>query len=132
MPTDEPARRCILIVEDDEMSQRLMRDVLNFHGYQTLITELPETAIEMALAHLPDLVLLDIRLPAGSGADVARRLKSDERTRTIPIIAVTAVAMPGDREGILQSGCDAYMPKPLHIEEFMSTVTAIIETRKKT
>jgi two-component system, cell cycle response regulator DivK len=125
MPAYEPARRCILIIEDDALNQKLIREVLDFHGYTTLVTGIPEAGIDMALAHRPDLILLDIMLPGLSGIDVARLLKGDDETKAIPIIAVTALAMPGDRQRILQSGCDAYLAKPLHIRELIELVAAL-------
>jgi two-component system cell cycle response regulator DivK len=126
MPADETARRCILVIEDDALNQKLVRDVLHFHGFTTLVTGLPEAGIDMARAHRPDLILLDVMLPGLSGIDVARQLKADDRTKAIPIIAVTALAMPGDRQRILESGCDAYLAKPLHIHELVELVTALL------
>ncbi len=126
MQGDEPQgsapRGTILIVEDNELNLKLLKDILDFQGYSTVVTGLGAAAVDLARQHRPDLILLDIQLPDISGEEAARRLKADERTRAIPIIAVTAFAMPGDREKVLHSGCDAYLSKPLNIREFLALV----------
>ena len=126
MQGDEPQgsapRGTILIVEDNELNLKLLKDILDFQGYSTVVTGLGAAAVDLARQHRPDLILLDIQLPDISGEEAARRLKADERTRAIPIIAVTAFAMPGDREKVLHSGCDAYLSKPLNIRQFLALV----------
>ena len=126
MQGDEPQgsapRGTILIVEDNELNLKLLKDILDFQGYSTVVTGLGAAAVDLARQHRPDLILLDIQLPDISGEEAALRLKADERTRAIPIIAVTAFAMPGDREKVLHSGCDAYLSKPLNIREFLALV----------
>src|SRR6266851_7681754 len=121
-PQQSAPRRVILIVEDNELNLKLLKDILDFHGYATIVTGLGAAALDLARHHHPDLILLDIQLPDISGTDVARRLKADERTRAIPIIAITAFAMPGDRTMILDSGCDAYISKPFNIHDFLEVV----------
>jgi len=126
MQGDEPQgsapRGIILIVEDNELNLKLLKDILDFRGYSTVFTGLGAAAFDLARQHHPDLILLDIQLPDVSGIEVARRLKADEQTRAIPIIAVTAFAMPGERTEILDSGCDDYISKPLNIREFLALV----------
>jgi two-component system cell cycle response regulator DivK len=126
MERDEPQgsapRGIILIVEDNELNLKLLKDILDFHGYSTVVTGLGAEAFDLAHQHYPDLILLDIQLPDISGTEVARRLKADEQTRAIPIIAVTAFAMPGERTEILNSGCDAYISKPTNIQEFLALI----------
>jgi len=126
MQGDEPQgsapRGTILIVEDNELNLKLLKDILDFQGYSTVVTGLGAAAVDLARQHRPDLILLDIQLPDISGEEAARRLKADERTRAIPIIAVTAFAMTGDREKILNSGCDDYISKPFNIREFLALV----------
>src|SRR5437764_14781600 len=111
-----------LIVEDNALNLKLLHDVLEYHGYLLLTTGSGEAAIEMARQHRPDLILMDIQLPDISGMEATRRLKADEQTRAIPIIAVTAFAMSGDEAQILASGCDAYLAKPFSIVEFLNVV----------
>ncbi len=121
-PQGSVPRGTILIVEDDELNLKLLKDILDFRGYSTVVTGLGAAAFDLARQHHPDLILLDIQLPDITGEEAARRLKADERTRAIPIIAVTAFAMWGDREKILESGCDDYISKPFSIREFLALV----------
>ena len=111
-----------LIVEDNELNLKLLNDILEYHGYTVFTTRLGEPALELARQHRPDLILMDIQLPDISGMEAARRLKEDDQTRTIPIIAVTAFAMSGDEAQILGSGCDAYVSKPFNLVEFLKLV----------
>ena len=131
MPADpfHPLQKTLLIVEDNQLSQKLLTDILEYHGYITLKTELGDAALELAHQHRPDLILMDIELPDISGMEAARRLKEDDQTRTIPIIAVTASAMPGDKAQILLSGCDAYISKPFDMAEFLKLVERWTATR---
>ena len=114
--------KTVLIVEDNELNLKLLKDVLEYHGYTILTIDLGEPVLGLARQHRPDLILLDIQLPDISGTEVARRLKEDEETRTIPVIAVTAFAMAGDETKILASGCDAYVSKPFNLVEFLRLV----------
>ncbi len=121
-----PTRR-ILIVEDNELNLKLLNDILEFRGYTTIVTGNGAAAIDLARQHHPDLILLDIQLPDISGIDVAQRLKADTQTAAIPIVAVTAFAMPGDRSMILEAGCDDYMSKPININDFLALVEHYID-----
>jgi len=112
----------ILIVEDHELSLKLLRDVLEFHGYTIIATNRGAAALDLARNHRPHLILLDIQLPDIPGTEAAGRLKADEQARAIPIIAVTAFAMPDDRVKILQSGCDDYVSKPINVLDFLALV----------
>jgi two-component system cell cycle response regulator DivK len=112
----------ILVVEDNEKNMKLVRDVLLATGYRTLEAATGGQAIELAAEHAPDLVLMDIQLPDVDGVNVLRRLRADERTAAIPVLAVTAQAMHGDRERLLAAGFDGYVSKPLNIRELISIV----------
>jgi len=109
----------ILIVEDNQLNLMLLKDILEFHGCTVITTGLGATALDLARQHHPDLILMDIQLPDISGIDAARQLKEDEETHAIPIIAVTAFAMPGDKSKILESGIDDYIAKPYRITEIL-------------
>ena len=129
MPVDEPfhsdghsAGKRILIVEDNELNMRLLNDVLEAHGYHILKTDQGEVAVDLARRYQPDLILMDLQLPDISGLEATRRLKDDETTRAIPIIAVTAFAMSGDERRARDSGCDAYIAKPIMLQEFLAIV----------
>ena len=115
-------QRNILIVEDNELNLKLLVDILEHHGYSIFSTRLGEVAVELARQHRPDLILTDIQLPDISGTEAVRRLKADEQTRAIPIVAVTAFAMPGDRANFLASGFDDYVSKPFQILELLKLV----------
>jgi len=128
-PSQSSSQKTVLIVEDNELNLKLLKDVLEYHGYTIVTTELGEPALELARQHRPDLILMDIQLPDISGMEVARRLKEDNQTRTIPIIAVTAFAMSGDEAQILASGCDAYVSKPFNLIEFLKLVEHWTTTR---
>ncbi len=112
----------ILVVEDNEKNMKLVRDVLVATGYRTLEAATGGLAVELAAEHSPDLVLMDIQLPDVDGVHVLGRLRADERTAAIPVLAVTAQAMHGDRERFLAAGFDGYVSKPLNIREFLGTV----------
>jgi two-component system, cell cycle response regulator DivK len=112
----------ILVVEDNEKNMKLFRDVLLATGYRTLEATTGGMAVELAAEHRPDLVLMDIQLPGMDGVQALRRLRADERTAAIPVLAVTAQAMHGDRERFLAAGFDGYVSKPLNIHELIGTV----------
>ncbi len=119
-PRSEPKR--ILIVEDNELSLKLVRDILEFHGYTIISTNLGAAALDLAREHRPHLILLDIQLPDIPGTEAAGRLKADGQARAIPIVAVTAFAMSGDRDRILNGGCDDYVSKPINLLDFLALV----------
>jgi len=103
----------ILLVEDHLDTAEMVQTLLKWLGYETVIATNGLDALEIVSQAKPDLILLDIVLPGMSGLEVARRLKADPHTSAIPILALTAKAMPGDRERCLESGCDAYLAKPI-------------------
>ncbi len=114
--------KLILIVEDNERSLKLERDVLALHGYRTLEARTAEEGIELAVANTPDLILMDIRLPGMNGDEALTRLRADERTRGIPVIALTSSATNDDRERLRAAGFDGYVAKPMDLKEFLAEV----------
>jgi two-component system cell cycle response regulator DivK len=114
--------RKVLIVEDNELSMLLFNDLLEAHGYTILQAKDGLEALRIARLHRPHLILMDIQLPEMSGLEATERLKADEELRGIPIVAVTALAMPGDEKTIRQAGCEAYLAKPISIGGFMQAV----------
>jgi two-component system cell cycle response regulator DivK len=120
MMAQHPKR--ILIVEDNKIDLRLLRDILVVHGYETLQTDDGLEAINLAWANRPDLILMDIQLPDVSGLEVTRRLRDDDRSKEIPIIAVTAFAMEWHERETLDSGCDAYLSKPITILRLLDAI----------
>jgi two-component system cell cycle response regulator DivK len=127
--TSEPSGPTVLIVDDYELTLKLLTHILHYQGYTVFTTRLGKTAFELARQHKPDLILMEIKLPDISGTEVARRLKENELTRPIPIIAVTAFAMSGDEEKIRASGCDAYISKPFRLVELLNLVERWTPTR---
>jgi two-component system cell cycle response regulator DivK len=118
----------ILVVEDNEKSMKLFRDVLLATGHRTLEATTGGQAIELATAHSPDLVLMDIQLPDIGGIEALGRLRADERTASVPVVALTAQAMEGDRERFLAAGFDGYLSKPVNVAELIATVKRYCET----
>ncbi|MEJ1158788.1 response regulator [Prosthecomicrobium sp. N25] len=118
--------KTVLIVEDNELNMKLFNDLLEAHGYKTLQTRNGLDAMEIARAHKPDLILMDIQLPEVSGLEVTKWLKEDDELRSIPVIAVTAFAMKGDEERIRQGGCEAYISKPISVAKFLETVRSYL------
>src|SRR6201984_2219499 len=120
-------RNRILIVEDNPISLTLLKQLLKAHGYEVLGTPEGLQALDLARGEQPDLILMDIRLPDISGFEVTRLLKQDDRTKTIPIIAVTALASPEYEKKGLESGCDAYIPKPITLGNFLRTIESFLK-----
>ena len=118
--------KTVLVVEDDRANLMLMGDVLVAHGYRVLQANHARAGLNLAKEHRPDLILMDIRLPEVSGLSLTRTLKSDKGLRKIPVVAVTAYAMSGDRDRALTSGCQAYLAKPFTCDELIDTVHTII------
>jgi len=116
----------ILIVEDNKIDMRLLKDILESRGYETFQAEDGLEAINLAVTSLPDLILMDVQLPEISGLEVTRRLKGDDRSRHIPIVAVTARAMRRHEHKALDSGCDAYLSKPISVLGFLNTVKSLL------
>jgi two-component system, cell cycle response regulator DivK len=112
----------ILVVEDNAKSMTLLRDVLRATGYRTLEASTAKQALLLATEHRPALVLMDIRLPDMDGVEALGRLRMDERTASIPVVAVTAQAMKGDTERFKEAGFDGYLTKPVDIDELLATV----------
>jgi two-component system cell cycle response regulator DivK len=116
------ADELVLIVDDNAMNVKLARDVLRFNGFRTVEAGTGEEGVALAGEHLPDLILMDIRLPDMDGTAAARALKSDERTAAIPVVALTSFAMKGDRERFLAEGFDGYLEKPISVKDFPEQV----------
>ena len=126
------ADELVLIVDDNDKNMRLARDVLRHAGFRTLEAASGSQSISLAIEHLPDVILLDIRLPDMSGTDAARQLKEDARTARIPAIALTSFAMKGDREWFLAAGFDGYLEKPIDVRAFPEQVRSYVRQRATT
>ena len=117
-----PLRQRVLIVEDNDLNMKLFNDLLVAHGYDTLQTKDGVEALALARQHRPDLILMDIQLPEVSGLEITKWIKEDKSLSMIPIIAVTAFAMKGDREKMRDGGCEDYIAKPISVASFLQTV----------
>jgi two-component system cell cycle response regulator DivK len=123
------ANELILIVEDNEKNLKLVRDVLQYKGYQTIEATTGEEGVRLAKARIPDLVLMDIQLPGMDGITALGALRADPATRAIPVIAVTASAMTHDRKKIMAAGFDGYQSKPIKVKEFIDAVREMLDQR---
>jgi len=112
----------ILVIEDNALNLKLVRSLLTLGGYRVLDVEDAEAGIEIASQRLPDLILMDIQLPGMDGLEATRILKSQEKTRDIPVVALTAYAMTGDDIKAREAGCEGYITKPLNTRTFLETI----------
>ncbi len=118
----------ILLVEDNEMNRDMLSRRLKRKGYEVISATDGARGISMAQTEEPDLILMDISLPIMDGLQATRQLKSDPNTRTIPVIALTAHAMAGDREKCLDAGCDDYATKPVEFPQLLAKIESFLET----
>ncbi len=117
----KPAR--VLVVEDNEMNMQLVEYLLEQGGYQIVKAASGEEALSIARGAGPiDLILMDIHLPGIDGLSVVREMKSDPRSSAIPVLALTAHAMRGDRDRFLEAGCDGYISKPIDVKTFLTSI----------
>lgn len=120
----------ILIVEDNARNLKLVRDLLVHHGYRTLAAATGEEAIDLARAHRPHLVLMDVQLPGMDGVAALTRLRADPATASLRVVAVTAFAMKHDRDRFLAWGFDGYIEKPISVRDFPGQVAALLADRE--
>jgi two-component system, cell cycle response regulator DivK len=119
----------ILLVEDNEMNRDMLSRRLQRKGYLVVMAEDGAQGVLLARKETPDVILLDMSLPVIDGWTAARELKSDDATRLIPIIALTAHAMSGDREKALDAGCDEYDTKPVEMPRLLGKIEALLEKK---
>ncbi|MEK6725868.1 MAG: response regulator [Deltaproteobacteria bacterium] len=119
----------ILIVEDNEMNLKLIRTVLKAKGFLLAEARDGEEALKMAVAERPDIILIDIQIPKIDGLEVTRRIRAIDDLKDRQIIAITAHAMEGDRNKILEAGCDGYIAKPINTRTFIDEIEAILKQK---
>ena len=117
-----PSRKTVLLVEDNEDNLIIYTTILRFGGYRVVQARDGRAALDAARTVAPDLILMDVSIPFVDGLEVTRRLKSDPATRRIPIIALTAHALPSDRDRALEAGCDGYISKPAEPRAILAAV----------
>lgn len=116
-------QKSVLIVEDNFDTRKMFRDLLEVHGFQTFCAANGSDALSLAKEHRPDLILMDVKLDGRvSGVDAVVQIRSDHRLKGIPVVAVTAFAMRGDEERMIDAGFDGYLPKPVSIDDFLGKV----------
>jgi len=120
-------RKRILVVEDNPMNMELVHNVLEAHGYEVWQATSAAEALERLKRVKPDLILMDIQLPGLDGLALTKQLKQEPVARDIPVVAVTAHAMKGDRERIMEAGCCGYIQKPIDINELTNQVARLLQ-----
>lgn len=124
------AGELVLVVEDNEKNMKLARDVLTAKGYRVIEAITGEQGVSTALAQVPALILMDYQLPGIDGIEAFRQIRADAATRHIPIVAVTASAMPEEEAKMKQAGFDGFMSKPINLKQFISTVADTLAKAK--
>ena len=124
------ATEVVLVVEDDSKSRKLVRDLLTFKGYEIIEAETGEEGVGLAQERRPSLILMDIRLPGIDGIQALERLRAEVATRGIPVMAMTASVMSGDRQRVLDAGFDAFQSKPIKIKDFVAAVEQLLERHR--
>src|SRR5262249_7469053 len=125
------ANELILIVEDNDTSRKLVRDLLTIKGYKIVEAETGEEGVRLAQEHRPSLVLMDIRLPSIDGIQALGRLRAEVATRGIPVMAMTASVMTDDRQKVLDAGFDAFQSKPIRVKNFLAAVEQLLERHQR-
>ena len=126
-----PRRHVILLAEDNLPNILTVGEYLEDHGYEVVVAHDGLEAIERAQTTHPDLILMDIQMPSLDGLEATRRLRADPRFATTPIVALTALAMPGDQERCLEAGADEYMSKPVNLKLLLQTVERLLEGERQ-
>jgi len=121
----------VLVIEDNENNMELITFILEANNYQTIRAETGQKGIDMAISDRPDFILLDIQLPDIMGTDVLKIIRNNNICDTIPIIAITSYAMTGDREKLLNAGCDGYIEKPIDPMIVMDQIENVIQSRSQ-
>ena len=124
------ANELILVVEDNDSSRKLVRDILKFRGYEIIEAETGEDGVRLARERLPSLVLMDIRLPGMDGIEALAQLRAEAATQTILVLAMTASVMTEHRQKIMDAGFDAFQSKPIAVKEFIATVEQLLARRR--
>lgn len=125
---DEPTPEgpLLLLAEDNELNVETFADYLTFMGYCLVLAKNGEEAIAIAKTHKPDLIVMDIQMPGIDGLEASRQIRADQQIAHIPIIALTALAMPGDREQCLAAGANSYLAKPVKLKELLGVIQQLL------
>ncbi len=123
---NEIQQKTILIVEDDPQNLKLFRDILEYKGYTTITATDGQQGVILAKEHRPDLILMDMQLPVMDGIAATQQIKCDAATKNIAVVALTANVMPGDREKMMAAGCQDYISKPFHLQDFLKKIAHLL------
>ncbi|WP_139558897.1 ATP-binding response regulator [Methylotetracoccus oryzae] len=126
-----PGRGKVLLVDDDEINRDIYREYLELKGFAPVLAEDGQQALALALTERPDVIVMDVQMPVMDGLEATRRLRAadDPRLAETPVIALSALAMPGDRQRCIEAGCDVYLSKPVRLDELVRTLTVQLERR---
>jgi two-component system cell cycle response regulator DivK len=116
----------VLVIEDNALNLKLVRDVLQYAGYDVVEAHSGEEGVQLAVERAPDLVLMDLQLPGIDGAEALRQIRAREQAKVVPVIAVTAFAMKNDQELASLAGFDGYLAKPINVRAFPSQIRAFL------
>ena len=122
----EPAARRILVVDDHELNLRLLERLIELEGREVRAVDSLAAAERAVAEEQPAMIVLDLNLPDGNGLDLTRKLKSEPRTASIPIVACTAAVRPADENEALEAGCDAFVAKPIDLRRFSAVISSIL------
>jgi two-component system cell cycle response regulator DivK len=117
----------ILVVEDSALNRKLVETVLKPHGYRVILAENGQDGVEVALREKPDLILMDVMMPVMNGYEATQQIKRQSDMAAVPIVALTASAMPHERERAMQAGCDGYITKPIDTRAFLGQVKEFLQ-----
>ena len=121
----------VLLVEDNEMNRDMLSRRLIRRGFEVIFAVNGQEGIDLAKSERPDIILMDMSLPVVDGWEATRRVKSDETTRTVPVIGLTAHAMSGDREKAIEAGCDDYDTKPIELPRLIEKIERLLAAPKR-
>lgn len=122
-------KKKVLLVEDNYMNKVLVREILTLHGYEIIEAKSGTEALKALTMTRPDIILMDIHLPEMDGITATRIIKSEERNKGIPVLALTASAMKGEEEKILNKGFDGYVAKPIEVKKLLEVITSSLAAR---
>ena len=122
-------KKRILLVEDNSDTVAIISHALNFLGYETSIANDGIEAVELARSENPDVIIMDMMLPKMNGFEATSKIRNDPKTELVPILATTAMAMPGDREKCLKAGCDGYLAKPFTYRDLGHAIEKLLKKR---
>ena len=121
------AAKKILVIEDNALNMKLVVTLLRLSQFEIIEANDAEDGLKLAHIHRPNLILMDIQLPGMSGLQATQVIKKDAELKDVPVVALTSYVMEGDKDKIINAGCDGYIPKPIDTRHFLETISAYID-----